>query len=130
VCGITTICDQFGLTARAVRFYEDRGLVQSGRDRFNCRRYDKVARARLEQIAAYRQAGLSIDDILEIFALEAQGPAAQRECAAEKLVAKLAELNKAQDQAVQLLERFAAERVAAMGGDAPGVRRVSVMGGR
>lgn len=130
MCGISTICDQFGLTARAVRFYEDRGLVQSGRDRLNCRRYDKVARARLEQIAAYRQAGLSIDDILEIFALEAAGPAAQRACAGQKLVVKLVELDRAKRQAEQLLERFAAERVAAMGGEAPGVLRVAVNGAR
>jgi DNA-binding transcriptional MerR regulator len=125
MCGITTICDQFGLTARAVRFYEDRGLVSSNRDRFNCRRYDKMARARLEQIAAYRQAGLSIDDILEIFALETEGPAAQRECAVEKLVAKLTELNRAQHQAASLLERFAADRVAEMGGGLSGMRRLS-----
>jgi DNA-binding transcriptional MerR regulator len=128
VCGISTVCDQFGLTPRAVRFYEDRGLVRSSRDRVNFRRYDKVARARLEQIAAYRQAGLSIDDILEIFALEVDGPAAQRDCAAQKLVAKLVELDRAKRQAEQLLERFAADRVAEMGGDAPGVRRVAANG--
>jgi DNA-binding transcriptional MerR regulator len=125
MCGISMVCEQFGLTARAVRFYEDRGLVQSGRDRTNCRRYDKLARARLEQIAGYRQAGLSIDDILEIFALEAEGPRAQRECATLKLRARLADLDQARRQAEQLLKRFAAERLVAISADAGAERRVS-----
>ncbi|MDB5425399.1 MAG: transcriptional regulator, MerR family [Phenylobacterium sp.] len=122
MCGIATICDQFGLTPRAVRFYEDRGLVQSGRDRLNCRRYDAQARLRLGQIAGYRQAGLSIEDIQEIFALEPEGPAAQRDCATQKLRARLLELETARQRAEQLLKRFAAERMAPVNGDAAHIR--------
>jgi DNA-binding transcriptional MerR regulator len=126
MCGISTVCELFGLTPRAVRFYEDRGLVQSRRDRFNCRSYDSRARARLEQIAAYRQAGLSIEDILEIFALEDAGGGAQRDCATRKLKAKLAELDGARRQAEQLIQRFSAERIVAVNSDLVGQHRMAV----
>ncbi len=107
MCGIKTICEEFGLTPRAVRLYEERGLFQTSRDRFNCRRYDAGARAKLEQIAAYRQAGLSIDDILEIFALDATDPVAQRELVARKLRARIVEMDAARRQAETLLQRLA-----------------------
>ena len=35
------------LTARAIRYYEELGLVQAGRDQLNRRRYDEDALARL-----------------------------------------------------------------------------------
>jgi DNA-binding transcriptional MerR regulator len=126
MCGISTVCELFGLTPRAVRFYEDRGLVTSGRDKFNCRKYDARARARLEQIAAYRQAGLSIEDILEIFALEAEGDGAQRDCATRKLKARLTELEGARRQAEQLIQRFSAERIVAVNSDRAGGRRMAL----
>lgn len=126
MCGISTVCELFGLTPRAVRFYEDRGLVQSRRDRFNCRSYDTRARARLEQIAAYRQADLSIEDILEIFALEDAGGVAHRDCATRKLKAKLAELDGARRQAEQLIQQFGAEHIVAVNSDLAGQRRQAV----
>jgi DNA-binding transcriptional MerR regulator len=119
MCGISTVCELFGLTPRAVRFYEDRGLVTSRRDRFNCRSYDSAARARLEQIAAYRLAGLSIEDIHEIFSLEDGGGNALRECATRKLKARLVELEAARRQAEQLLQTFAGERLTVVRNDSP-----------
>jgi len=130
MCGISTVCEQYGLTPRAVRFYEDRGLVQSGRDRFNCRKYDAQARARLEQIAAYRQAGLSIEDILEIFALAGEDGSVQRECATRKLKAKLQDLDVARRQAEHLLGRFNAERIVAVNSDVLVRPRASAMATR
>ena len=82
---------------------------------------------RLKDIAAFRQAGLSIDDIEEIFALEAKGFTSQRECATLKLQARLVELERARHQAEQLLEHFSAERVVAIRGDAPVIRRAALM---
>jgi DNA-binding transcriptional MerR regulator len=55
----------FGLTARALRFYEEKGLVEARRDRLNARYYDPVARGRLEWIARLRKAGVSLPDIDE-----------------------------------------------------------------
>jgi DNA-binding transcriptional MerR regulator len=117
MCGISMVCEQLSLTPRAVRFYELRGLVTSRRDKFNCRVYDRRARARLEEIAGYRQAGLSIDDILELFALESDGEAAKRECAARKLRARITELEGLRQQAEQVLHRYADDNVVLIGGD-------------
>ena len=61
--GIGDVTRLFGLTPRSVRFYEERGLVTSMRDRQNHRRYDQSARSTLELIAQLRRAGLSIPEI-------------------------------------------------------------------
>jgi len=127
MCGISTVCELFGLTPRAVRFYEDCGLLKSGRDRFNYRRYDSHARLRLEQIAAYRLAGLSIDDIAEIFALEDEGGDAQRACAIRKLNARLADLDGTRRHAETLIQSFSADRVMAANSETPGFRRLTLV---
>ena len=54
---------QFGLTARAVRYYEEVGLIVTRRDRGNRRRFDPRAVSQLRIIAELRRAGLGIDDI-------------------------------------------------------------------
>ncbi len=54
---------QFGLTARAVRYYEEVGLIVTRRDRGNRRRYDPRTVSQLGIIAELRRAGLAIDDI-------------------------------------------------------------------
>ena len=74
----------FGLTARALRFYEEKGLVEARRDRLNARYYDPVARGRLEWIARLRKAGVSLPDIEEVLHAEDNG-ARGRECALRKL---------------------------------------------
>lgn len=73
----------FGLTARALRFYEEKGLVEARRDRLNSRYYDPVARGRLEWIARLRKAGVSLPDIEEV--LVAHDDGCGHECAVGKL---------------------------------------------
>jgi MerR family copper efflux transcriptional regulator len=63
---IGNVCEQLGLTPRAIRFYEDQGLITSRRDRLNCRSFDTPARDRLRLICKLRQAGLSLSEIREI----------------------------------------------------------------
>lgn len=123
--GIRTVCDLFGLTERAVRFYEERGLVEPARDRFNCRKYDARARARLQLIAEYRRVGLSIEDIQEILSLEPMGAAAQRTRATQTLRKRIAELDAARRQAESLIQRFASEEIVAVNSDS----RLRVAGG-
>lgn len=55
-----------GLTSRAIRLYEDRGLIQPARDALGRRQYSAELLARLEVIALARRAGLSIEDIGEL----------------------------------------------------------------
>jgi len=77
----------FGLTARALRFYEEKGLVEARRDRLNARFYDPAARRRLEWIARLRKAGVSLPDIEEV--LHAEDDAGSgRDCAMRKLEAR------------------------------------------
>lgn len=68
---ITRLAAQLGLTPRAVRYYEQRGLVTVGRDDANRRVYDADARERLQTIAKLRRAGLSLAAIEEVLRLEA-----------------------------------------------------------
>jgi len=60
----------FGLTARALRYYEEIGLLEAQRDRINHRFYGPQARRRLEWIAPLRAAGLGIDDIRKVIHAE------------------------------------------------------------
>lgn len=63
----------FGLTARAIRFYEERGLIRARRDRLNHRYFDATARRRLAWIVALRAAGLGLRDISRVLAVEESG---------------------------------------------------------
>jgi DNA-binding transcriptional MerR regulator len=77
----------FGLTARALRFYEEKGLVEARRDRLNARFYDPAARRRLEWIARLRKAGVSLPDIEDVLHAEDDGGSG-RDCAMRKLEAR------------------------------------------
>lgn len=63
---ISELTRRYGLTARAIRYYEERGLIEAARDRHNARRFDQRAQRRLAQITQLRKAGLSIPDIEDI----------------------------------------------------------------
>jgi DNA-binding transcriptional MerR regulator len=82
----------FGLTARALRFYEEKGLVEARRDRLNARYYDVAARRRLEWIARLRKAGVSLPDIEEVLEAEEDGGRG-RDCAVAKLERRRAALS-------------------------------------
>ncbi len=85
---------QLGLTARALRYYEEVGLVEADRDRLNCRRYDERAMDRLRLIAQFRHAGLDVRDIRLILDQreESGAPDGHVECAMAKLEERLAVL--------------------------------------
>ena len=68
--GISSAMRMFGLTARALRFYEEKGLVEAGRDRLNTRFYGPRACAQLEWISRLRRAGASLPDIAKVLRLE------------------------------------------------------------
>jgi DNA-binding transcriptional MerR regulator len=82
--GMSNAMRLFGLTARALRFYEERGLIEARRDRLNTRYYDPVARRRLEWISRLRKAGVSLPDIREVLDVE-DDEQRGRECALLKL---------------------------------------------
>lgn len=87
---INQLSKLLGLTARAIRFYEEKGLVKPGRS-WSGRVYTRRDFQRLSVIARGRKAGLSLEDLEDI--LEAYDPAdhgrRQVELALERLRERL-----------------------------------------
>lgn len=75
---IRQLCVEFGVTPRALRFYEDKGLLAPARDGQN-RVYHTRDRGRLQLILRGKRVGFSLGDIREILDLydEKDGGAAQ-----------------------------------------------------
>ena len=65
---ITELCDEFGVTARALRFYEDEGLLSPERQGM-ARIYSWRDRARLAWILRGKRVGFSLADIREMIDL-------------------------------------------------------------
>ncbi|MCL6739825.1 MerR family DNA-binding transcriptional regulator [Sphingomonas sp. RB56-2] len=65
---IGELCDEFGVTARALRFYEDEALISPER-RGTQRLYTDRDRARLAWILRGKRVGLSLADIKELLDL-------------------------------------------------------------
>ena len=65
---ITELADAFGLTTRAIRFYEDKGLLTPER-RGQTRVYHPRDRARLTLIVRGKNVGLALAEIKEILSL-------------------------------------------------------------
>lgn len=67
--GIGEVARRTGLTTRAIRFYEESGLLQSFRSGRGARRYDGAMLDRLAFIGLARDAGLSIPQIRGLLSL-------------------------------------------------------------
>lgn len=65
---ITDLAAEFGVTPRAIRFYEDQGLIEPGRQGQN-RVYSRRDRARLAWILRGKNVGFSLAEIKEILDL-------------------------------------------------------------
>ena len=66
--GITELCKEFGISPRALRFYEDKGLLAPARDGLN-RVYSYRDHARLRLILRGKRVGLALAEIGEILDL-------------------------------------------------------------
>ena len=65
---ISQLAKEFDVTPRALRFYEDKGLLSPARDGM-ARVYTNTERARLKLILSGRKVGFSLNDIREILDL-------------------------------------------------------------
>ena len=66
--GIGELCEAFGVTPRALRFYEDEGLIAPER-RGTARFYSDRDRARLNWILRGKRVGFSLNEIRELLDL-------------------------------------------------------------
>jgi DNA-binding transcriptional MerR regulator len=92
---ITQLAEEFGLTTRAIRFYEDKGLLSPERQG-QSRIYHPRDRARLILIVRGKLVGLALSEIKEILSLYdlEDGCETQNRVAIEKFRRRIASLEK------------------------------------
>lgn len=105
---ISELAREFGCTARALRFYEDKGLLSPRRDGLT-RVYFARDRARLTLILRGKRVGLSLIDIKEILDLYGEDPDSrhQNEVALNKFKSRIVALEAQRediDQAINILK--------------------------
>jgi DNA-binding transcriptional MerR regulator len=110
--GISDLSEEFGVTARALRFYEDEGLISPERQGLT-RIYSRRDRARLAWILRGKRVGFSLAEIRELLDLydRGDGRAEQRRAAIAKCRERIALLERQKadiDAAIEELASFVA----------------------
>jgi DNA-binding transcriptional MerR regulator len=94
--GIAQLCREFGISPRAIRFYEDKGLLQPRR--VNAARvYTRRDRARLALILRSKAIGASLAEIkhyLELYGAHGEGRVQQLRFVAERTGEAMADLQR------------------------------------
>ncbi len=68
------LAQEFGISTRSIRFYEEKGLIKPARSNGGYRRYNKRDRARLKLILRGKRFGLSLEQCADILGLAAMEP--------------------------------------------------------
>lgn len=94
--GITELCREFGITLRALRFYEDKGLLSPRRIN-GARVYTRRDRARLALILRAKAIGTPLAEIknyLDLYGEQGEGRAQQLSYVVRRTDEEIAELEK------------------------------------
>ena len=118
---IGDMCESFGVTARALRFYEDEKLIAPER-RGTARIYSERDRARLTWILRGKRVGFSLDDIRQMLDLYDIGDQqqTQRRVTLERCLERIAALKRQKDDidtTIAELEEFVVQLTASLGDD-------------
>ena len=110
---IGEMCDEFGVTARALRFYEDENLISPER-RGTARLYSDRDRARLAWILRGKRVGFSLAEIGELLDLYDLGDhrETQRRVTIDRCRDRIASLRRQRhdiDHTIDDLENFVAQ---------------------
>ena len=92
--GITELCREFGITLRALRFYEDKGLLKPRRIN-GARVYTRRDRARLALILRAKAIGSPLSEIknyLDLYGEQGEGRSQQLSYVIERTDQEIAEL--------------------------------------
>jgi DNA-binding transcriptional MerR regulator len=73
---ISDLADEFKVSNRTIRFYEEKGLIFPTRTRGNQRRYSQLDRFRLKWILRGRRFGYGLDEIAKMLGLTDTGTSA------------------------------------------------------
>jgi DNA-binding transcriptional MerR regulator len=95
---IAQLAQEFDVTSRAIRFYEDQGLIHPKREG-QARIYNKADRARLAWILKGKSVGFSLNEIgelLDLYSLE-DGRQTQRLATLKRCVERIDDLKKQQN---------------------------------
>ena len=98
--GITELCREFGITLRALRFYEDKGLLSPRRIN-GARVYTRRDRARLSLILRAKAIGSTLAEIkryLDLYGDKGEGRAQQLNYVIERTDQEISELEKKRAQ--------------------------------
>ncbi|MBA2881651.1 DNA-binding transcriptional MerR regulator [Desulfosalsimonas propionicica] len=66
---ISELAEELDISTRAIRFYEEKGLITPERTKGNHRIYDRRDRARLKLILRGKRLGYSLDEIAEMIGM-------------------------------------------------------------
>ncbi|MBP7684897.1 MAG: MerR family DNA-binding transcriptional regulator [Deltaproteobacteria bacterium] len=122
VFGISELAEELGTTTRAIRFYEEKGLLTPQRVGQN-RVYTRRERARLQLILRGKSLGLTLRELqhyLDLYGKQGEGRRKQLELAiarSEQMIAELTERRAALDRTLdelELIRRVSRERLDAL----------------
>jgi DNA-binding transcriptional MerR regulator len=108
--GIGELADEFGVTTRTIRFYEEKGLLKPRRQGTR-RVYGSSDRTRLRLILRGKRLGLSLDESAEIIGM--YGSTGNNRRQLERLIEKIGEKRSDLERQQQDLESMLGELAAA-----------------